>query len=194
MSPAGRLSYRGREFWKSRRFGCMSFDVSIEPRFTQLKRTQVQGDSPAMSSAAMSLSAPAGSPTVNWSRFALVGPGTALAALAANALCYFIAGTVVAYNAEFLPLASVGGAIIMTLAPAIVAVVLYAALLRFTRRPARIFTIISVVVFIISLIPVFTYIPTVPGVTNAQIAVLVIMHVVAAYVIVSMLTSIRRTR
>src|SRR5205823_12644071 len=92
--------------------------------------------------------------TVNWSRFARVGPGTVLAAVAANALSYFTAGTVVAYNAEFLPLASVGGAIIMTLAPALVAVLLYAALLRFTRHPARIFTITSAIVFIISLIPV----------------------------------------
>src|SRR5216684_2278237 len=37
--------YRGREFWKSCRFGCMSFDVSIEPRCTKPERTQVQGDS-----------------------------------------------------------------------------------------------------------------------------------------------------
>jgi hypothetical protein len=133
------------------------------------------------------------SPTVSWSRFAFVGPGTVLAAVAANALSYFIAGTVVAYNAEFLPLASVGGAIIMTLAPAIVAVLLYAALLRFTRHPARIFTIISAAVFIISLIPVFTYIPTVPGATSAQTAILILMHVVAASVIVALLTSIRRT-
>jgi tryptophan-rich sensory protein len=81
----------------------------------------------------------------------------------------------------------------MTVAPAIVAVLVYAALLRFTRRPAQIFTIISAVVFVISLIPVFTYIPTVPGVTNEQIAILVLMHVVAAVVIVRMLTSIRRT-
>ena len=57
-----------------------------------------------MSSTAMSLSAQAGSPTVNWSRFALVGPGTVLAAVAANAVFYFVVGTVVAYNAEFLPL------------------------------------------------------------------------------------------
>jgi Family of unknown function (DUF6069) len=146
-----------------------------------------------MSSAAMSLSAHTASPPVNWSRFALVGPSTVLAAVVANALLYFVAGTVVAYNAEFLPLASAGGAIIMTLAPAIVAVLLYAALLRFTRRPARIFTIVSAVVFIASLIPVFTYIPTVPGVTSEQIAVLVMMHVVAASVIVALLTSIRRT-
>jgi hypothetical protein len=123
-----------------------------------------------------------------------VGPGTVLAAVAANALFYFVAGAVVVYNSEFLPLASVGGAIIMTLAPAIGAVVLYAALLRFTRHPARIFTIISALVFIISLIPVFTYIPTVPGVTNAQTAILVLMHVVAASVIVALLTSIRRTQ
>jgi hypothetical protein len=122
-----------------------------------------------------------------------VGPGTVLAAVVGNALTYFIAGTVVTYNAEFLPLASVVGAIIMTLAPAIVAVLLYAALLRFTRHPARIFTLISAFVFSISLIPIFTYIPTVPGVTNAQTAILVLMHVVAASVIVTLLTSIRRT-
>src|SRR5437763_11610922 len=70
----------------------------------------------AMSSTAMSLSAQAGLPAVNWSRFTLVGPGTVLAAVAANVLVYFTAGTLVAYSAEFLPLASVGGAIIMTLA------------------------------------------------------------------------------
>src|SRR5216684_1544144 len=141
-----------------------------------------------MSSTAMSLSANAGSPTINWSRFALVGPGTVLAAVAANALLYFIAGTVVAYDAEFLPLASVGGAIIMTLAPAIVAVLLYAALRRFTNHPARNFAVIAAIVFVVSLIPVFTYIPTVPGSTDAQTAVLVMMHVVAAGVIVRMLT------
>ena len=147
-----------------------------------------------MSATATSLSAYTGSPTVNWSRFALVGPGTVLAAVAANMLVYFIAGTVVAYDAEFLPLASVGGAIIMTLAPAIVAVLLYAALLRFTRHPAGIFTMISAIVFIISLIPVFTYIPTVPGATTAQAAILVLMHVMAAAVIVALLTSIRRAQ
>lgn len=147
-----------------------------------------------MSSTAMSLTAHAASPTVNWSRFALLGPGTVLAAVAANVLTYYIAGTVVAYNQAFLPLASVGGAIIMTVAPAIVAALLYGALLRFTRHPERIFTIISAAVFAVSLVPVFTYIPTVPGVTSAQIAVLVLMHVVAAGVIVALLTSIRRTQ
>jgi hypothetical protein len=81
----------------------------------------------------------------------------------------------------------------MTLAPAMVAVLLYAALLRFTRHPARVFTVISTFVFIVSLIPVFTYIPSVPGATSAQTAILVLMHVIAAGVIVGLLTSIRRT-
>jgi hypothetical protein len=142
----------------------------------------------------MSLSAQAESTTVNWSRFARVGPGSVLAAVAANALLYVIAGTVVAFNAEFLPLANVSGCVIFTATLAIPAVLVYAALLRFTRQPARIFTIISAIVLVVSLVPVFTYIPTVPGVTNAQIALLVLMHVVAACVIVYMLTSFRRTR
>jgi ABC-type uncharacterized transport system permease subunit len=59
---------------------------------------------------------------------------------------------------------------------------------RFTRYPARIFTIVSAVVFVITLIPVFTYIPSVPGWTAAQAAILVTMHIVAAGVIVRTLT------
>jgi hypothetical protein len=51
---------------------------------------------------------------------------------------------------------------------------------------------ISVVVFIVTLIPDFTYIPTVPGATNEQTAILVMMHVVAAAVIVPMLTRFNR--
>lgn len=152
-----------------------------------------------MSSAAASLSVRAVAPTadtpsaVNWSRFVLVGPGTVVAAVAANAATYFAAGALVAYNDEFLPLANVGATIIMTIAPAIVAVLLYAALLRFARHPARIFIAISAIVFVVSLVPDFTYIPSLPGVTDAQIAVLVLLHAVAAAVIVALLTSIRRT-
>lgn len=120
--------------------------------------------------------------------FALVGLGTVVAAVIANTLFYYLAGNVVAYDPEFLPLADVWGTITMTLAPAIVAVLLYAALRRFTRQPARNFTVISAIVFVVTLIPDLTYIPTVPGSTNSQIAVLLMMHVVAAAVIVCLLT------
>src|SRR6266849_1281324 len=63
---------------------------------------------------------------VNWGRFALVG-----------------LGTVVAADPEFVVLANVMGTVIFTVVPAIVAALLYAALLRFTRHAAGIFTVIS---------------------------------------------------
>jgi hypothetical protein len=48
------------------------------------------------------------------------------------------------------------------------------------------------VVLVLSVIPDFTYIPTVPGATAGQTAILVVMHVVAAGVIVGMLTTLAR--
>jgi hypothetical protein len=57
----------------------------------------------------------------------------------------------------------------------------------------RIFTIISAIVFVVTLIPDVTYIPTVPGSTPAQTAILMMMHVVAASVILRLLTTARKT-
>jgi FlaA1/EpsC-like NDP-sugar epimerase len=125
-------------------------------------------------------------------RFARVGLATVAAATLANTLVYFAGGALVAYDPRFLPLANVSGAIVFTLPAAIVAVLVYAALLRFARKPARTFTIIAAAVFVVTVIPDFTYIPTVPGATVAQTAVLVLMHIVAASVIVRMLTSFAR--
>lgn len=144
-----------------------------------------------MSTLAASLPGYAPSRALTAPRFALVAPATVVASVVANAAFYYLAGAVVAYDSQFLPLANVSGAIIFTLFPALVAVPLYAALRRFTRQPARIFTIVSAIVLVLSIIPDLTYIPTVPGVTDAQIAVLILMHVVAAAVIVRMLTLAR---
>lgn len=131
---------------------------------------------------------------ISWGRYALVGLATVIASVLANVLVYYIGSMIVAYDPGFVVLSTVGGTVIFTVVPAIVAVLLYAILLRFTRNPARIFTIISVVVFVVTLIPDFTYIPTVPGSSNPQTAILVLMHVVAAVVIVWMLTTLSRPR
>ena len=80
----------------------------------------------------------------------------------------------------------------MTLMLAVPAVLLYAALLRYSANPARLYASISAVVFVVTLVPDFTYIPGVRGASNAQTAVLVLMHVVAASVIVGMLTRLAR--
>jgi hypothetical protein len=126
--------------------------------------------------------------------FARFGLATVVAATAATTLVYAIGSALVAYDPRFLPLADVSGEIVFTLPAAIGAVLLYAALLRFARHPARTFAIISAVVFVVTAIPDFTYIPSVPGATAGQTAVLVVMHIVAAGVIVGMLTSFGRSK
>jgi len=115
------------------------------------------------------------------------------AAVIANLLVYALGSAVVGYDPEFIVLANPSGTILFTVVPAIVAVLLYAVLMRFTNNPARIFTNIAIVVLILSLIPDLTYIPTVPGATSGQTAILMVMHVVAASVIVWMLTNFTRT-
>ena len=127
-------------------------------------------------------------------RFALVGLATVIAAVVANTLVYFIGREIVAYDPDFVVLANVSGTIIFTLVPAIVAVLLYAALVRFTENPARVFTIIAAIVLVLSSIPDVTYIPGVEGASNGQTAILILMHVFAAAVIVPMLTLLNRQR
>ncbi len=149
-----------------------------------------------MSSIAFSSSspAPAASTTVGRGRFALVGLGTVAAAVLANLLVYALGSAVVGYDQQFVVLANASGTILFTVLPAIVAVLLYAVLMRFTNDPARIFTNIAVVVLVLSLIPDLTYIPSVPGASTGQTAILMLMHVVAAAVIVWILTSFTRSR
>jgi hypothetical protein len=148
-----------------------------------------------MSATAFSLSssAPVESRTIGRGRFVLIGLGTVAAAVIANLLVYALGSAIVGYDPGFIVLANASGTILFTVVPAIVAVVLYAALMRFTSNPARIFTNIAVVVLIVSLIPDLTYIPSVPGATAGQTAILMVMHVVVAVVIVSMLTTQTRS-
>ncbi|HEX2280316.1 MAG TPA: DUF6069 family protein [Thermomicrobiales bacterium] len=151
-----------------------------------------------MSSIALSSSASSPEPgaprATSWGRFALVGLGTVVAAVLANFVVYLIGSVVVGYDPQFVVLANASGTILFTVVPAIIAVLLYAALIRFTSNPARIFTNIAVVVLIVSLIPDLTYIPSVPGASAGQTAILMVMHVVAAVVIVAMLTTLTRSR
>jgi hypothetical protein len=131
---------------------------------------------------------------IDWGRYALVALATIVAAVAANVVVHALGSVLVGYDPRFLPLAGPGGAIIFTVVPAVVAALLYALLLRFAANPARVFAIVAAVVFVLTLIPDFTYIPTVPGATAGQTVVLIVMHAVAALVIVGMLTTLARPR
>jgi len=147
----------------------------------------------AMSTIAASSSSSVGPRDVDWGRYALVGLATIAAAVAANVV-HALGSLLLGYDPRFLPLAGPGGAIVFTLIPAVVATLLYALLLRSAANPARVFTVVAVVVFVVTLIPDVTYIPTVPGATAGQTAVLIVMHLVAAVVIVGMLTTLARPR
>src|SRR5215210_8161326 len=147
-----------------------------------------------MSSIAFSSPAPVASGPISRGRFALVGLGTVAAAVLANLLVYALGSVIVGYDPQFVVLANASGTILFTVVPAIVAVLLYAALVRFTANPARIFTNIAVVVLVLSLIPDLTYIPSVPGATAGQTAILMVMHIVAAAVIVLTLTRLTVSR
>lgn len=129
---------------------------------------------------------------VGWGRFAIVGFGTIAAAILANVLVYYLGGAIVGYDPQFVILADVGTTIFFTAIPAIVATLLYALLLRFARRPARTFALVALVVYIVTTIPDFTYIPGVPGATVGQAAILVIMHTVAATVMTGLLLRFAR--
>ncbi len=75
---------------------------------------------------------------------------------------------------------------------AIPAVLTYAALVRFTGNPVRTFSILSLVLLIVSIIPDLSSVPSMEGASNGQTAILILMHVVAASVIVWMLTNLTR--
>lgn len=145
-------------------------------------------DAPAVAPAL----SPSSSRATHRGRYALVGLATIVAAVLANVAVYYLGGLVVAYDPRFLPLSNASGTIIFTVVPAIGAVLLYAGLLRFARRPARTFAIIAAIVFVVTVIPDFTYAPALPEATGGQIAVLVLMHIVAAAVITAMLTKLAR--
>ncbi len=123
-------------------------------------------------------------------RYAKIALATVAAATLANIAVYVVGDAIVGYNPDFVVLSTLGGTVSFTLTAAIVAVLLYGALLRWTANPVRVFHAISAVVLVVATIPDFTYIPGVEGSSNGQVAVLVVMHLVAAAVIVGMLTKL----
>jgi hypothetical protein len=129
----------------------------------------------------------------SWGRYTRAALLTVGASVLANAVFFYVAQVAVQYDPAFLPLGNVSAPIIFTVFPAVVAALLYAGLLRFVRKhAAMVFTVISAITFVVTLLPDFTYIPTVDGVTNAEIGVLVTMHAIAAAIITRGLTRVRR--
>jgi len=161
-------------------------------RWTVARLVQEEKGWSTMSSIATYAAAPSQSRSTTRGRFALIGLATVVAAVLANVLFYYVGQLFVTYNPDFVVLANLGGTITMTAASAIIAVLVYAAVLRFSKNPVRVYTIISAVVLVVSVIPDYTMIPSEPGASTGQAVILALMHVVAAAVIVPMLTILAR--
>ena|SRR5690349_2263409 len=125
-------------------------------------------------------------------RFARIALATTLAATLANVVVYVLADLFVRYHPDFVILKDVSATVITTAASGVVASLVYTGLLRFTANPVRNFSVVSAVVFVVTTVPDFTYIPGVEGASTAQAAVLVLMHIVAATIITGMLTKLAR--
>ena len=129
-----------------------------------------------------------------WGRVALAGLAAVFAAIVINVLIYFIGQAFVAYNPAFEPLVNVGITVVVTAFYTAAAALVYALVLRLARNPARTYLIVALIALVVTLIPDFAYIPTEPGSSAGQTAILVLMHLIPAPVIISLLTTLAHPR
>lgn len=114
------------------------------------------------------------------------------AALLANGLLRALALVVLDVPPEFNPLVTPSFAGLTTFG-VIGAVIVYALLGRFSRRPVRTFSTVAFVVLLLSFIPdIGLLLSGAPGATLASVVVLMLMHVVAYAITVGLLTRLAR--
>ncbi len=110
------------------------------------------------------------------------------AATIANVVLYYIGAAIWGYNAAFEPVASVWPTVIAMIFYGAGAVVAFGIVARVSLRPIRTYRIVALVALILTILPDATLVGM-PGATTPAIAVLVAMHIVAAIIIVGILTT-----
>lgn len=124
-----------------------------------------------------------------WPRGLMAVGGAVLATTAVR----WLAVTSLDISPEFLPLGGPAPVIIFTLVAGAVAVGVYGVVRRTAKRPDRLFRRIAAVVLVVSFLPDLWLLSEgaadiYAGATPAGVAVLMVLHVVAAAVIVPVLT------
>jgi hypothetical protein len=131
---------------------------------------------------------------VAWGRLVSAGFLAALVAAAANAVVYLVAAAAGAMPQDIvvngqgpitLPVVAT-----MSAFGAVAGTGVYALVGRFARRPVRVFRVVAAVALVLSFAGPFT----IPGAPAAMVATLLLMHVVAAAVVVGLLTTLARGR
>jgi len=110
-------------------------------------------------------------------------------AVVANLVVWWLGVSLLTIPSEFPPLAGAAPTVFFTTVGAVGAVLVFALLRRVSDRPALVFRRVAVVFLLLSFIPDLLLLTeggrdAVPGVTVPGVAVLMIMHVVAAVIII----------
>lgn len=126
---------------------------------------------------------------VRYSRLWWVGLLAIALATVANLLVRAIALPFITVPPEFIPVSSAIPTIVFTVGGVLAAVIVFAIVGRFSRQPARAFTLIAVVALLLSLVPNVMMLvdpanAPFPGGNAGSMSVLMIQHVVAAAVAV----------
>lgn len=126
---------------------------------------------------------------VTLSRLLWVGPLTIITAIVANIVLRQIAVAVLNPDPQFMPL-QFAPPIAFTFVGVLGAVIVYALIGRFSRRPIQLFRRVALWTMLISLIPDLLMLATGfnPGTTLGNVVVLMLMHVVAWAISVGLLT------
>jgi len=122
-------------------------------------------------------------------RLLWVGLLAIIASVAANVLVRLLAVATLNLSPDSLELLDYGGVIGLTVLGVLGAVIVFALLERFAKRPILMFKRIAAVALVLSFVPdVLLLVASVPGATAVSVGVLMSMHVVAWAISVGLLT------
>ena len=131
---------------------------------------------------------------VAFKRLLWAGPLAAISAAVANAVVYFVASALGAMPQDFVVQDSgpitIAPVVFSSLIGAAGAILVFAVVALLSRRPIRTFRILAAAALVLS----FATPLTIPGAPLAMILTLELMHVVAAVVIVGILTTLARAK
>lgn len=124
-------------------------------------------------------------------RLARVGARTVALAVVVNVLIRTVAVSVLGIGEGFEPL-GVGPTVFFTVVGVAGAVVVFGLILRFARRPVRLFRRVALAVLLVSLVPdvLMLFSGSMPGATVAGVLTLIVEHVASWAVAVGVLTTL----
>ena len=130
---------------------------------------------------------------VSLGRLARVGGLAVALAIVVNVVIRTVAVSVLGLGEGFLPL-GVGPTVFFTVVGMAGAVVVFGLVVRFAKRPVRVFRRVALVVLLVSLVPdlLLMFSGSMPGTTVAGVFTLMVEHVASWAIAVGVLTSLVR--